>query len=122
LAYTVYEDLDVYIKARALALHIHQFSQQWPKNEQYGGLADQLRRASKSINANLAEGLARNTSVADKSRFIQIAMGSCQECRVWLDFAQALHYSPEINFTELREEYNHISRMLYKLQQSIKKA
>ena len=51
------EDLDVYRKAYALALEVHKFSLGLPKIEHYA-LGDQMRRASKYVCANLAEGFA----------------------------------------------------------------
>ncbi len=50
------EGLDVFQKAYRLSLDVHRASLTWPKTEQYGGIADQLRRSSKSICANLVEG------------------------------------------------------------------
>ena len=50
-----FEDLDVFQRAYKISLEIHTLSMEFPKREQYG-LADQVRRASKSICANIAEG------------------------------------------------------------------
>lgn len=61
-------DLQVYKKAFSAAVRIHQASEKWPKHELYGGLADQIRRASKGICANLVEGLAKVGS-AEQRRF-----------------------------------------------------
>ena len=44
-----FEDLDVFKKAYRISLEIHHASQQFPKQEQVNGLADQMRRASKGI-------------------------------------------------------------------------
>jgi hypothetical protein len=49
------EDLEVFRCAYRLSLEIHKSSLEFPRIEQFA-LADQLRRASKSICANLAEG------------------------------------------------------------------
>ena len=48
-------DLKVFRMAYALSLDIHRASLAWPKTEQFGGIADQFRRASKSVSANLIE-------------------------------------------------------------------
>jgi four helix bundle protein len=53
-----FEDLDVFQRAYALSLIIHKASLAFPKVEQFG-LAEQVRRASKSICANLAEGFGK---------------------------------------------------------------
>jgi four helix bundle protein len=48
-------ELDVYKKAFNISLEVHRESLSFPKIEQYA-LADQLRRATKSICANIGEG------------------------------------------------------------------
>ena len=70
-----FEDLEVYQRSYQLALELHKLSLQFPKIEQYA-LADQIRRASKSVCANIAEGFARQrSSSADFHRFIILAIG-----------------------------------------------
>ncbi|TGT90609.1 four helix bundle protein, partial [Mesorhizobium sp. M5C.F.Ca.ET.164.01.1.1] len=51
-------DLEVYKRAYAVSLEIHKATLAFPRIEQYA-LADQLRRSSKAICANLAEGFAK---------------------------------------------------------------
>ena len=107
-----YEDLEVYQLAFELALVLHQLSLGFPKIEQYA-LADQLRRASKSICANIAEGFARRAaSVTEFRRFLSIAFGSSEEVRVWLSFAEKLGYVEAAKATELKSDYIRISKML----------
>ena len=81
-----FEDLEVYQRAYRLALELHKASLQFPKIEQFA-LADQIRRASKSVCANIAEGFARQRgSSADFHRFLILALGSSDEMKVWLSF------------------------------------
>ena len=81
-----FEDLEVYQRAYRLALELHKASLQFPKIEQFA-LADQVRRASKSVCANIAEGFARQRgSSADFHRFLVLALGSSDEMKVWLSF------------------------------------
>ena len=97
---TSFRDLIAYQKAYAFALIIHKASLTFPKVEQFGGLADQIRRASKSVAYNIAEGYARNeSSTADFKRFVVIAKSSCEEVRAQLDFCKDLGF---ITF----DEYN----------------
>lgn len=82
----------VFQKAYATALEVHRIAQTFPKHEQYE-LASQLRRSSKSICANLAEGRARQQgSSADFRRFVLIALGSADESALWCKFAKDLGY------------------------------
>ena len=108
-------DLRVYRDAFAIALEVHKSSLQFPKIEQYA-LADQMRRASKSICANLAEAFARQkASELEFKRFITIAVSSSDEMQVWTEFALALEYVDTATAEKWLDKFNHISRMLQKL-------
>lgn len=115
-----YESLDVYQHAFRAALDIHLLSLTFPKIEQYAGIADQIRRCSKGICANIAEGLSKQMSLADKKRFLQMAMGSTEETRVWVSFAMELEYVEADRGKKVREEYQYIMKMLVQLQKSLK--
>ena len=115
-----FEDLDVYRRSYKLALEIHKASLNFPKIEQYA-LADQIRRASKSVCANIAEGFARQrSSSADFHRFVVLALGSCDEMRVWLTFCLDLGYLTESDAKRMKGEYAEIARMLHGLMKSWK--
>ena len=91
-AWTV-EDLEVFKRAYALSLAVHRASLDFPKIEQYGGLADQLRRASKSVCGLLAEGAGRqHDSPREFARYVTMAMGSAEEARLWCRYAADLGY------------------------------
>jgi four helix bundle protein len=110
-----FEDLEVYQRAYGLALELHKRSLEFPKMEQFA-LADQVRRASKGICANIAEGFARQrSSSADFHRFIVMAFGSSDEMKVWLSFCADLGYVPKEDAKRLREEYSIVARMLHGL-------
>ncbi len=106
-----YHRLDVYQKAYQLALEIHRLSLDFPKVEQYG-LAQQIRASSKSIPVNIAEGMGKQESPPDVRRFIRIAMGSCDETRVWLEFARDLSYLEAGVQGSLDARYQEVGRML----------
>ena len=113
-----FEDLDVFKRAYKTSLEIHRTSLELPKIEQYG-LADQIRRASKSIAVNLAEGYGKRRSKAEYRRYIQIAIGSADEMRVWVRYLYDLKYIDHLQWQEWREEYQQIARMLNGLYKSI---
>lgn len=114
------QDMEVYARAYKLSLEIHKVTLGMPKIEQYA-LADQLRRSTKSICANLAEGYARQRqSSAEFKRFIAIAIGSCSESVVWLDYARDLGYISAEQSTQWTEQYSVVERMLAKLRNTIK--
>lgn len=78
---TSYRQLRVFQKSYALAMEIHKTSLHFPKIEQYA-LADQLRRSSKSVCANIAEGFPRQkSSRLEWKRFLLIAIASGEESK-----------------------------------------
>jgi four helix bundle protein len=109
------EDLEVFRRAYRLSLAVHRFSLELPGLEQRA-LADQIRRASKSICANLAEGFGRQGwSRGDFRRFVAIAMGSADEMRVWARYCQDLGYLAAPQARLWQAEYQEIARMLQAL-------
>ena len=72
------------------------------------GLMSQLRRASVSVPANIAEGFKKK-SLADKVRFLNIAQGSLEECRYYLILASDLEYGDS---RELMLHLEEVSKLL----------
>ena len=107
-----FEDLDVFQRAYRLSLEIHRKSLCLPKVEQYG-LADQIRRASKSVCANLAEGYGKQSySTVEFKRYLKIAIGSADEMRVWMRYCLDLEYIDEDTWKRWRDESQEIAKML----------
>ena len=100
--------------------HLPVATLKFPQAEQFG-LAEQMRRASKGICANIAEGFGRQRDSSDESkRFLVIAIGSCQEMQVWARYALDLGYVDEPIASKWRGEYEEFARMLRGLQQNWK--
>jgi four helix bundle protein len=107
-----FENLDVFKRAYRVSIDVHKASLGFPKVEQYA-LADQIRRASKSVCANIAEGFGKQRqSRAEFRRFVMMAMGSADEMRVWLRYALDLGYIEEPQWHAWRDEYQEIAKML----------
>ena len=114
-----FEDLDVFQRAYRVSLEIHRFSQTMPQVEQFD-LATQIRRASKSICANVAEGLGKQSrSKAEFKRYIQMSIGSADEMRVWIRYCLDLGYTDEATWQRWRDEYEQIAKMLNGLYNAI---
>ncbi len=108
-------ELDVYKRAYALGLEIHKATLAFPQIEQYA-LASQMRRASKGICANLAEGYAKShKSQPEFRRFLLMAVGSAEEMQVWIDFAGDLGYVEPQNAATWLEEYIIMCKQINKL-------
>ena len=113
-----FEDLEVFQRGYKISLEIHISSLEFPKVEQYG-LADQIRRASKSICANIAEGFGkRSYSKREFIRYLKIAVGSGDEMRVWIRYCFDLGYIDESTCLKWSTEYKEITRMLQGLTRS----
>ncbi len=113
-----YKDLRVYELSYAAALKIHHISAEFPKFELYS-LADQMRRGSGAICANIAEGFGKSSSsIPEFKRFLSMAIGSCDEIQVWLDFCKDLNYIQPAQFMDLKDDYHKIAGMLYNLRQN----
>ena len=118
---STFEDLDVFKRAYGVSLELHRASLQFPKNEQFGGLADQVRRASKSICGNIAEGYGkRRRSNAEFKRYLLMAIGSADEMQVWLRYCSDLNYIDREACEGWRDEYRQIARMLQGLYTNIR--
>ena len=111
-----FEDLEVFQRgAYRLSLEIHRASLKMPKIEQQA-LGDQMRRASKSICSNIAEGYGRQKqSKAEFRRFCWMAIGSSDEMRVWARYAFDLGYIDDETWRNWRDEYQIISKQLQAL-------
>ena len=87
-----FEDLEVFRRAYRASLDLHRASLRMPRVEQFG-LADQIRRASKSICGNIAEGFGKQRrSGAEFKRYLLMAIGSADEMQVWLRYCADLEY------------------------------
>ena len=115
-----YKDLKVYQKSYALALRIHEVTQKFALQREASDLIDQVRRASRSIPTNIAEGYGRKESQKDFRRFLWISLGSNDEVFVHLDFLKDLGYITPEDHKELTHGHNEVGKMLYGLIQSLK--
>jgi four helix bundle protein len=79
-------DLRFYQRSYSDALEILRLTRKFPAFER-SELGPELRRASSSIPIYVAEGYGRKKSSDDFKRFLVMALGSCDETSVLLDFA-----------------------------------
>jgi four helix bundle protein len=112
-----FKKLTVWQKAYHFVLSVYKHSQTFPSSELYG-LTSQIRRASVSISANIAEGSERK-SKKEFLQFISIARGSLAEVETYLVLAKDLEYIHEQVFNELEEQRKEIGRLLRGLYRSL---
>ena len=112
-----FHELKVWQKAHELTLAVYRVTVDFPRAELYG-LTSQLRRASASIAANLAEGCGRSGD-AEFARFCSIAMGSASELEYHLLLARDLKLFKPGDYEELAPRATELKRMLTALLQKL---
>ena len=106
-----HRDLKVYQLAYKLAMEIFHLSKRFPKEEVYS-LTDQIRRSSRSVAANLAEGFRKRRYVNMFVSKLVDCDGEATETQVWLDFALDCGYMSQENRDRLTAGYEEVGRML----------
>jgi four helix bundle protein len=115
-----YEDLEIYKKSYALALKIHNMTTKLPKVEFYEE-GVQIRRSSKSIAINIAEGFGRRRYKKEFIRFLIFSHASCDETKVHLKFIFDLGYIDKNEFKQYYEDYDDLGLKIYKFLNTVKK-
>ena len=92
---------------------IYQFTKVFPKEELFG-LTSQVRRASVSVAANIAEGFGRGGN-AELARFLQIGLGSAYELEYHLLLANDLGLLAKIAYDDLERRTIEVKRLLASL-------
>ncbi|MDD5174291.1 MAG: four helix bundle protein [Candidatus Omnitrophica bacterium] len=108
-----FKDLRVWQKGVELVKEMYKATTSYPKTEEYG-LSSQMRRASVSVPANIAEGFRRRSSKEHK-QFINIALGSCAELETLVIISHELKYIDASQQNCLTELIDHICGMLVNL-------
>lgn len=115
-----YRKLITWQKAHYLTLFVYEVTSAFPKEETYS-LTSQLRRCMVSVPANIAEGAGRNTKL-DFAHFLNISLGSINECSYYFLLAKDLHYISETVYDNLEKEANELKAMLIAFIKTIRKA
>lgn len=114
-----YRDLNVYQQSYRLALEIFKITKSFPKEETYS-LTSQLMRSSRSIPANIGEGWAKRKHENIFLKHLHDANGSCEETKIWLDFARDCNYVNVEIHERLTIEYKEVGAMLNSLMRNWK--
>src|SRR4030042_1460900 len=81
-----FRELDVYRLGMESAMRIFQVSKSFPDEEKYS-LTDQIRRSSRSVCANIAEGWRKRRYPNAFISKLSDADSEAAETQVWLEFA-----------------------------------
>ncbi len=116
MAIRTYRDLQVFQESYADALETSKLVKSFPRFEQVE-LCRQLRRAARSVPANIVEGWAKRQSAPEFKRYLQVAIGSCDEVRLWLEMSKDEGCISGEVLKEFTDRYNRIGVMLASLWQ-----
>ena len=108
-----FEKLGVWQNARVLVKDMYRVTASFPSEEVFG-ITSQIRRATMSISANIAEGISRTTN-KEKSRFLNMSFSSAMEVVNFLILSLDLEYLNNEQYTELREQLEKITNQLQAL-------
>lgn len=114
----VYTELEVYKRSYHLAVEIYRLSLDLPRELQFD-LADQIRRASRSIPSNIAEGFGRHHSKKDLINFLRVALGSNDEILFNLNFMKDVNLITKQKFDYFFQEYSVCGKQLNRLISSL---
>ena len=106
-----HRDLKVFQLAYKLAMKIFHESKSFPRDERFS-LTDQIRRSSRSVAANTAEGLRKRQYPKMFVSKLADSDGEVAETQVWLDFARDCGYMPSERRDELIKGYEEVGKML----------
>ena len=115
-----FRELEVYRKAFNVAMKVFEITKSFPIEEKYS-LADQIRRSSRSVCSNLAEGWRKRKYEAVFRNKLTDAMQEASETQSWLEFCLACNYINELLFKELDTEYEEILLMLNSMEKNAEK-
>ncbi|HNQ67613.1 MAG TPA: four helix bundle protein [Bacteroidales bacterium] len=106
-----YKDLIVYKKAFQLSMDIFEISKSFPTEEKYS-LTDQIRRSSRSVGAQIAEGWPKRRYIKLFVSKLIDSQGEACETSHWLDVSLAANYISVEKHKELNDICVEVQKML----------
>ena len=106
-----FRDLIVYQKSYKAAMEIFELTKNFPKEEKFS-LTDQIRRSSRSVTSNIAEGWAKKWYPKSFVNKLIDSLGEEYETEVWLDYSVDTGYLTHENHKKLMNEYSEVRKML----------
>ena len=106
-----HNDLRVFQLSFEAGMEVFELSKIFPREELYS-LTDQIRRSSRSVSGNIAEGWRKRRYPKMFVAKLSDSDGEAAETQVWLDYALACKYIEEQEHNLLYDKYEHIMAML----------
>ena len=115
-----FEEIKAWQKAYEITLVVYRITSVGHFSQDFG-LKDQMRRASVSVMANIAEGHGRRTN-AEFANFLNLARGSAAEVQSHLHIAKGLEYISPGQFDSLYLLLGEVSRMTLALSRYLRES
>jgi four helix bundle protein len=115
-----YKDLEIYRLAHELGVAIHKFSMSLPKFELYE-MGSQIRRASKSVSANIVEGYGRRRYKTEFIRFLIFSHSSCSETMEWIEYVRDCHEELKVGCKDLLTRLDELGRKINRFIRAVEK-
>jgi four helix bundle protein len=106
-----FKDLKVYQLAFRTALGIFNLTKKFPADEKFE-MVSQIRRSSRSVCSNIAEGYRKKKYPKHFSSKMTDADSEASETCVWLDFARECEYITLEEYQKFTLHYEEVGRML----------
>jgi four helix bundle protein len=106
-----FQDLVVYQRAHSLAMELFRLSKKFPKEEKFS-MTDQVRRASRSVAANIAEAWGKRRYPASFVNKLTDSEGECYETQAWIRFAVDCEYVEVATGAKLLSDYEELLRSI----------
>ncbi|HKV04099.1 MAG TPA: four helix bundle protein [Candidatus Acidoferrales bacterium] len=113
-----FSELTVWQGSHELALMVYKLTASFPRSEMFGTVS-QLRRASASVPANIAQGFGRRTT-RELLRSLQIAAGEMEEVRYFLILGRDLGYVAAPGFDRASALCDSVGQLIKALGRSLK--
>ena len=109
-----YKDLSVFQNALDAAMRVFELTKDFPSEEKYS-LVDQIRRASRSVCANISEAWRKRRYKAAFIAKLSDAESEACETQVWIEFSKRCRYLEEAICRELDDNYDQIMAQIVKM-------
>ncbi len=106
-----FRDLVAYKKSFALAMKIFELSKSFPNEEKYS-LTDQIRRSSRSVNANISEAYRKRRYPKHFISKLTYSDAENAETQTWLQFGKECRYFGMDVFEEPNRESEEVGRLI----------
>ena len=113
-----FTELTVWQRSHELSLEVYKLTAGFPRSEMFG-IVSQVRRASVSVSANIAQGFGRRTT-RELLRSLQIAAGELEETQHFLILSRDLGYIAVPSFGKITQLCDSIAQLINALGRSLK--